>query len=95
VGVGKHHRAPDGGVAETQKMSQFVRQYGFKIGFWIGAQRQRRCEGGIGIAGIEINIGIQNLSRNGGNFACAELLADAVCRYHAGKCQNARREGHI
>ena len=69
---------------------------GFQVvGFGIGGQGERSSEGGVRIAGIKIDIGIENLSRSDGDFAAADLFADAVGGNHAGEGQHTRSERHV
>jgi hypothetical protein len=83
-------------MAEAQKMSQLVSQDRFQVvTFGMSAKRERRGKSGVGIAGIEINIRINNLAWCNGDFTRAELLADAVRGYHAGNRQHAGRKCHV
>ena len=93
---GKHHGAPNGGMAKTESMAQFVSENGFEVvGFRIAGKGLRRGVGGEGIAGIEIDVGVENLADLGGDGAAAKLNADLVGGDDARKRKYTRSKGHI
>ena len=58
----------------------------------IAGERRRSGEGNLRIAGIEVNVGVENLPDLGGGRAAADLHADAIGGDDAGEGEHAGSE---
>jgi hypothetical protein len=71
-GVGVHHGAPDGGMAEAEKMAELVGEDRCEVvGIGSGRQGGGRGEGDLRVGGIEINVGVEDLAELRGGGAAA------------------------
>ena len=94
--VGVHHGAPDGRVAEAEKMAELVIENGFEVvGFGRVGQSSGCCEDDLGIAGVEINVGVENLSELRGSGAAADMFSERVGSDDARESEDSGREGHV
>src|SRR5208337_5690675 len=92
----KHHCAPDGGVAEAERVAEFVGKKGFEVvGLRVGGESGGRGKGDQRIAGIEINVGVEDLTDLGGGRAAAELDADLIGGDDPGEGKDAGSEGRV
>src|SRR5690242_9325162 len=83
-------------MTEAEGVAEFVSEKGFEvIGFRVGADSERSGEGDQRVAGIEIDVRVENLTDLRGGSATAELDADLIGGDDAGEGKNAGSEGHV
>src|SRR5271166_4234898 len=65
------------------------------VGLWVGGESGRGGEGDQRIAGIEINVSVENLPDLRGGHAAAELDADLIGGDDPGKGKDAGSKGRV